>query len=325
MTNDGRETTLTGDVKSQERFARSVLPDALDIVIPSRARNLVGGFNVQRILPYSQRRMVGPFIFLDQMGPEVLREGSGLDVAPHPHIGLATVTYLFEGELLHRDSLGTVKTIRSGEVNWMTAGSGIVHSERTPSVLRQTGSKLFGLQSWVALPARDEECQPVFAHHDTEELPIIEGEGKHVRLIAGALFGARSPVDTRSELVYADVRLDAGAILPLPAEHEERGVYVVAGSIELLDSDIVFRAGELPVFKPGKTIFLRAHQNRSAKLMLFGGAPLDGPRHIWWNFVSSSKERIEQAKEDWKAARFAPVPEETEFIPLPETITTRHP
>ncbi len=204
----------------QEPFARPALPDALEIVIPGRVRDLVGGFKVQRILPYSQRRMVGPFIFLDQMGPEVLRAGAGLDVAPHPHIGLATVTYLFEGELLHRDSLGTVQMIRPGEVNWMTSGSGIAHSERTPPELRQTGSKLFGIQSWVALPTRDEEMKPAFAHHGAGELPIIEGEGKRVRLIAGLLYGARSPVATRSEMFYADVTLEAGTSLPLPEAHD---------------------------------------------------------------------------------------------------------
>lgn len=294
------------------------LPEALDIVIPGRVRDLVGGFKVQRVLPYSLRRMVGPFIFLDQMGPEVLRVGVGLDVAPHPHIGLATVTYLFEGELLHRDSLGTVQMIQPGDVSWMTAGSGIAHSERTPPELRQTGSKLFGLQSWVALPTRDEETEPAFAHHGAAELPVIEGEGQHMRLIAGALYDARSPVATRSELFYADVTLDAGAKLPLPKEYEERAAYVVAGSIGLADQSSTFNAGELLVFKPGAEITLRACDATPTRLMLLGGAPLDGPRHVWWNFVSSSKERIEQAKEDWQAGRFAPVPEETEFIPLPE-------
>jgi redox-sensitive bicupin YhaK (pirin superfamily) len=303
----------------QESFARPALPAGLEIVIPGRRRDLVGGFQVQRVLPYSQRRMVGPFIFLDQMGPEVLRAGAGLDVAPHPHIGLATVTYLFEGELLHRDSLGTVRMIRPGEVNWMTAGSGIAHSERTPPELRQTGSKLFGLQSWVALPTRDEETEPAFAHHGAGELPIIEGEGKRVRLIAGSLYGARSPVATRSEMFYADAKLEAGARLQLPADHEERAVYIVTGSVGLADHSRAFNAGELLVFKPGEAITLRAGSDAPARLMLLGGARLDGSRHIWWNFVSSSKERIEQAKENWQAGRFAPVPEETEFIPLPES------
>ena len=304
----------------QEQYARPALPDGLELVVPGRARDLVGGFKVRRVLPYSQRRMVGPFIFLDQMGPEVLRAGAGLDVAPHPHIGLATVTYLFEGELLHRDSLGVVQMIRPGEVNWMTAGSGIAHSERTPTELRQTGKKLFGLQSWVALPTRDEETEPTFAHHEAAELPIIEGEGKRVCLIAGSLYGARSPVVTRSELFYADVMLEAGAILQLPTEHEERAVYIVSGSIELPTEGHVFNASELLVFKPGEAITLCARNESPARLMLLGGAPLDGARHIWWNFVSSSKERIEQAKEDWQEGRFSPVPDETEFIPLPEPV-----
>lgn len=307
----------------QEPFARPALPDALEIVVPGRVRDLTGGFKVQRVLPYSQRRMVGPFIFLDQMGPEVLRAEAGLDVAPHPHIGLATVTYLFEGELLHRDSLGIVQMIRPGEVNWMTAGSGIAHSERTPPELRQTGSKLFGLQSWVALPIRDEETEPAFAHHEAADLPIIEGEGKRVRLIAGSLYGARSPVVTHSDLFYADVTLEAGAKLQLPTEHEERAVYIVEGSVELFSEGSVFNASELLVFKPGEAITLRARSDAPARLMLLGGAPLDGPRHIWWNFVSSSKERIEQAKEDWQSGGFARVPEETEFIPLPESVGVR--
>lgn len=299
----------------QEQLANPKLPNPLDIIIPGRARDLVGGFKVQRVLPYSQRRMVGPFIFLDQMGPEVLRSGVGLDVAPHPHIGLATVTYLFEGELLHRDSLGTEQMIRPGEVNWMTAGSGIVHSERTPLPLRRTGSQLFGLQSWVALPLRDEETEPTFAHHDAAELPIIEGEGKYVRLVAGKLFGSHSPVVTRSELFYADVQFEAGASLQLTSEHDERAAYIVAGAINLAGHH-GFNAGDLLVFKPGEAVSIRA--DSPARLMLLGGARLDGQRHIWWNFVSSSKERIEQAKEDWLNNKFAPVPGETEFIPLPE-------
>lgn len=302
----------------QEPFARPTPPDGVEIIIPGRPRDLVEGFQVRRVLPYSQRRMVGPFIFLDQMGPEVLQAGAGLDVAPHPHIGLATVTYLFKGELLHRDSLGSVQMIRPGEVNWMTAGSGIAHSERTPLDLRQSGSKLFGLQSWVALPTRDEEREPTFASHVAAELPIIEGEGKRVRLIAGSLYGAHSPVVTRSELFYADAALEAGAGLLLPTEYEERAVYIVAGSVELAGHRGGFHAGELLVFKPAGAITLCALSDAPARVMLLGGARLDGPRHIWWNFVSSSKERIEQAKEDWQQGRFAPVPDETECIPLPD-------
>ena len=292
---------------------------SLETVIFTRVRDLARGFKVRRVLPAPRRRMVGPFIFLDQMGPEVLSAGRGLDVAPHPHIGLATVTYLFEGELLHRDSLGTVKMITPGEVNWMTAGSGIAHSERTPQEARVSGSNLFGIQSWVALPQRDEETAPGFAHHGVNELPVVEGEGKRVRLIAGSLYGARSPVRTLSEMFYAEVTLAAGARLTVPVEHEERGVYVVAGRVELLSDGGAFDAGQLMIFKPGVEITLSAPESTGARLMLLGGATMDGPRHIWWNFVSSSSERIEQAKKDWKAGRFAPVPGEKEFIPLPET------
>ncbi len=289
----------------------------LEMVIVTRVREIVGDFKVRRALPAAKRRMVGPFIFLDQMGPEVLRAGSGLDVAPHPHIGLATVTYLFEGELMHRDGLGTVQAIRPGEVNWMTAGRGIAHSERTPQEMRLSGSELFGIQSWVAMPKKHEECDPAFAHHGTHELPVIEGEGKRVRLIAGSLYAARSPVHTLSEMFYADVTLVEGARLPIPSGHEERAAYIVEGSVELIPDDGTYNAGQLLIFKPGAEITLRAHESSPVRMMLLGGEPMDGARHIWWNFVSSSKERIEQAKEDWKAGRFAPVPEETEFIPLP--------
>jgi redox-sensitive bicupin YhaK (pirin superfamily) len=294
------------------------VPDSLETVIVTRVRDLVDGFKVRRVLPAPRRRMVGPFIFLDQMGPEILSAGSGLDVAPHPHIGLATVTYLFEGELLHRDSLGSVQMITPGGVNWMHAGSGIAHSERTPQEARPTGAKLFGIQSWVALPQRDEETAPAFVHHGSDELPVVEGEGKRVRLIAGSLYGARSPVKTLSEMFYAEVTLKKGARLPVPTEHVERAAYVVEGTVELLNDVGSFDAGQLLVFKPGAEITLSAQRSAEARLMLLGGEPLEGRRHIWWNFVSSSQDRIEQAKEDWKAGRFAPVPEETEFIPLPE-------
>jgi len=292
---------------------------AVEAVVLTRARELVEGFKVRRVLPSVKRRMVGPFIFLDQMGPEILGAGRGLDVAPHPHIGLATVTYLFGGELLHRDSLGTVRTIRPGEVNWMTAGAGIAHSERTPPGLRGAGSELFGIQSWVALPLRDEESEPEFAHHEASELPVVEGEGKRVRLIAGSLYGARSPVKTLSEMFYADATLAPGSVLPLSTEHEERAVYVVEGAIEVTPEREAFAAGQLLLLRPGAEVLLRAASGEAARLMLLGGAPLEGKRHIWWNFVSSSPERIEQAKEDWREGRFAPVPEETERIPLPQS------
>ena len=293
--------------------------EAIKALVVPRTADLGDGFTVRRALPSAQSRMVGPFVFFDHFGPAVFRAGNGLDVRPHPHIGLATVTYLFDGEIMHRDSLGTAAPIKPGEVNWMTAGSGIAHSERTPPPLRATGSNLFGIQSWVALPMGVEETEPAFAHHDAAELPVVEGEGKRVRLIVGSLYGARSPVRTLSEMFYADAELEPGARLPVPVDHEERAAYIVEGAVTLSGDGGVFEAGQLLVFKPGAEMTLEAHGPSPARLMLLGGEPMDGRRHIWWNFVSSSSERIEQAKEDWKAGRFAPVPEETEFIPLPES------
>ena len=287
----------------------------IDIIIESRTRELTGDFKVRRVLPSARRRMVGPFVFFDEMRPEILSAGKALDVAPHPHIGLATVTYLFKGEILHRDSLGTIQTIIPGEVNWMTSGSGIAHSERTPPEIRDTGSELFGIQSWVALPEEMEETAPTFFHHEESELPVTEAEGKRVRLIAGSLYGEKSPVKIFSEMFYADVSLDAGAKLEIPAEHEERAAFIVEGSTEFLGEESAFNAGQLVVFKPGAEIIITA-ASESARLILLGGESL-GKRHIWWNFVSSRRERIEQAKEDWRMGRFAKVPEETEFIPLP--------
>lgn len=291
-------------------------PPAADVetVVMPRASDLGGGFKVMRALPSAQRRMVGPFVFLDQMGPVLLEAGQGLDVRPHPHIGLATVTYLFEGEILHRDSLGSVQPIRPGELNWMDAGRGIAHSERTPPELRTSGLRMSGLQAWVGLPARDEDSEPSFAHHGAGELPVADERGMSLRLIAGEAFGLRSPAAARSPLFYADVTLVPPAGIRVPAEHEERAAYLVAGSIEI--DGVAHDAGRLLVFRRGAEIVIRAQT--AARLMLLGGEPLDGPRHVWWNFVSSSRERIEQAKEDWRAGRFAPVPGETGFIPLPE-------
>jgi redox-sensitive bicupin YhaK (pirin superfamily) len=290
---------------------------ALDIVIAPRTSEIVKGFSVRRALPSSRRRMVGPFVFLDQMGPEILRADRALDVAPHPHIGLATVTYLFDGEILHRDSLGVVQPIRPGDVNWMSAGKGIAHSERTPDALRATGQRMFGLQSWVALPMRHEESDPAFAHHGVGELPMIEGEGKLVRLIAGSLYGERSPVATLSEMFYADASLAHGARLEITTEHDERAAYIVEGSAEIEGEDGVYADGQLLVFKPGAHATLRSAGAAPLRVMLLGGAPMDGPRHIWWNFVSSSRERIEQAKEEWRTGRFTAIPGESELIPLP--------
>jgi redox-sensitive bicupin YhaK (pirin superfamily) len=293
------------------------IPDALETVLVPRSGDLPGGFSVKRVLPARSKRMVGPFIFLDQMGPELLRDGRGLDVAPHPHIGLATVTYLFEGELLHRDSLGVVQPIRPGDLNWMTAGRGIAHSERTPVERRHIEHRLFGLQCWVALPQRLEECDPSFAHHDADELPTVEGDGVRGTVIAGTVFGVTSPVVTASDLFYADVRLAPGAAVEAPAHHEERAAFVIEGSLALGRHGATFGPGQLLVFKPGADAALVA--GAASRLMLLGGAAMDGPRHIFWNFVSSSRERIELAKQDWKDGRFSPVPGELERIPLPDS------
>lgn len=289
-------------------------PEAIEMAILPRSRDLGDGFSVRRLLPFARRRMIGPFIFFDAMGPTLFAAGRGLDVRPHPHIGLATVTYLFEGEILHRDSLGNIQPIRPGEVNWMTAGRGIAHSERSDTALRQKPQRLAGIQSWVALPARDEETAPAFAHHARATLPLIEGEGKQVRLIAGSFAGKRSPVEVFSPMFYADAALDAGARLALPAEHEERGAYIIEGSIDIGGER--YPAGQLLVFRPNAAITVTAPEG--ARLMLLGGEPMDGPRHIWWNFVSSSQERIEAAKADWRAGRFAPIIGDSELIPLPE-------
>jgi len=285
----------------------------LETLIVARTGD-IGGFEVRRALPSVKRRMVGPFVFLDQMGPAEFLLGNGLDVRPHPHIGLATVTYLFEGEILHRDSLGTVQAIRPGALNWMTAGSGIAHSERTAPELRTRRVSLFGIQSWVALPTHAEETAPAFVHHPASELPVIRGEGKTVRVIAGSLYGEASPVETPTATFYADAALEAGARIPLPADHEERAVYLVQGKIDIAGD--IFEPGQLLVFRPGDEITITALE--PARLMLLGGEPMDGPRHVWWNFVSSSLERIEQAKADWKAKRFGAVPDDDEFIPLPD-------
>ena len=289
------------------------VPSGIEALIVPRTSD-VGGVAVRRALPSRQRRLVGPFVFLDQMGPAVFRDGQGIDVAPHPHVGLATVTYLLEGELLHRDSLGTVQVIRPGAVNWMTAGRGIVHSERTPAEARSAGGVLAGLQTWVALPRDAEEVAPSFAHTPAGALPALEGEGVRARVVLGALFGARSPVPLFSDTVLADLALDAGARVSLPADHEERAVYVAAGGVE--EGGATFAEGRLLVLRAGAAVVLRAEAS-GARLVLLGGAALDGPRHVFWNFVSSRPERIEQAAADWAEGRFGAVPGETEAIPLP--------
>ena len=297
----------------EEPFADRDPASPIETVILPRTRDLGDGFEVRRALLSMRRRMVGPFIFFDQMGPAVFRSGQGLDVRPHPHIGLATVTYLFDGEILHRDSLGTVQPIRPGAVNWMTAGRGIAHSERTPPSVRAKGGRLSGIQIWVALPKRQEQTDPAFAHTPADELPVVEDGGKRVRLIAGSLYGARSPVRTLSELFYADAVLEPGARLEVPADHEERAIFVVEGSVAL--GGETFPAGQLLILRPRQAVVIEAHGD--ARLLLLGGATMDGPRHIWWNLVSSSREQIEQAKADWASGRFPKVPGETDFIPLP--------
>jgi redox-sensitive bicupin YhaK (pirin superfamily) len=280
-------------------------------IVP-RVRDLGEGFQVRRALPDAKRRSVGPFVFFDQMGPTRLAPGHGLDVRPHPHIGLATVTYLFEGEIMHRDSLGTVQPIRPGEVNWMTAGSGIVHSERSPQPLRAAGPVLHGIQTWIALPAEAEESAPSFSHH--EGLPEVQEGGVTLRLILGDLLGLASPVPTVSPTFYADVTVAAGSRFALPAQHEERALYVVQGRISLGAESA--EAGEMLVLDTGAEAVLRAEE--PARVMFLGGAPLEGPRYLWWNFVSSRRDRIQQAADDWKNGRFAAVPGETESIPLPD-------
>jgi redox-sensitive bicupin YhaK (pirin superfamily) len=286
----------------------------VETVIVPRAHD-IGGMEVRRALPSARRQMVGPFIFWDQMGPARFPLAEGMDVRPHPHIGLSTLTYLFEGEIMHRDSLGTAQPIRPGEVNWMTAGRGIVHSERTATELRANGAALYGIQAWIALPKGDEDTTPGFTHLGSEALPTIEAEGKRVRVVAGTLWGETSPVPSFSEMIYADAILETGSKLPIPAEHDERAVYVVEGTVSIAGDR--FECGRLLILHPGDAVTVEAVSN--ARVLVLGGEPMDGPRFIWWNFVASSKERIEAAKADWKAGRFDVVPDDSEeFIPLPE-------
>ncbi|HIJ61053.1 MAG TPA: pirin family protein [Rhodospirillaceae bacterium] len=297
----------------------SASSDTVELVLLPRSHDL-GGFEVRRALPAGQRQMVGPFIFFDQAGPGEFLAGRGLDVRPHPHIGLATVTYLFEGQILHRDSLGSRQAILPGDVNWMTAGRGITHSERTDQDLRGHANRLSGIQAWVALPQAVEETAPGFAHHPGASLPLVAEGGLWLRLIAGTGWGLTSPVEVFSSLFYADAVLAPGAAVPLPdgKEHEERAAYVVEGEVEI--SGNRFASGRMLVFRSCDRLALRAGP-QGARLMLLGGAAMVGPHHIFWNFVSSSRERIEQAKADWRAGRFAKVVgDEVEFIPLPDSV-----
>jgi redox-sensitive bicupin YhaK (pirin superfamily) len=286
---------------------------AIATVVEGRKRDL-GGFSVERLLPSPACRRVGPVVFFDHMGPATLAAGQGVDVRPHPHIGLATVTYLFEGGIVHRDSLGFVQPIEPGAINWMTAGGGIAHSERTPPALRATGSRLHGIQLWVALPKAHEESAPDFRHHPAAHFPSVELDGVRLRVLVGSAFGSTSPVRTLSPMIYVDAHVDRAATLRLPATDDERAAFVAAGSVGCAGEQ--FSSGRLVVLAPNAEIELVADSD--ARVLLLGGAPLDGDRHLWWNFVSSSRDRIEQAKRDWSEGRFAPVPGETEFIALPE-------
>lgn len=288
--------------------------DAIELMVIPNARD-IGGFEVRRALPTAKRRLVGPFIFFDRMGPAILRADKALDVRPHPHIGLATVTYLFDGKIRHRDSLGTEMVIEPGDVNLMTAGRGIVHSERTPEELRGSPMAMSGLQTWIALPEAQEEIAPSFANTARAALPVFAADGVSGRVVIGDFAGMRSPVKTMSDTLYVDVLLEAGAKIAIPPNAEERAIYVLEGDVEIAGDR--FPPDRLLVFRPGDEIAIAS--TTGAHFMLFGGASLGSKRYIWWNFVSSSKERIEQAKEEWRTGRFDIVPgDDKEFIPLPE-------
>ncbi|MEM7613605.1 MAG: pirin family protein [Pseudomonadota bacterium] len=294
--------------------------DSIETLIVPRARD-IGAFEVRRALPSPKRQMVGPFIFFDQMGPAEMLTDEGMDVRPHPHIGLGTVTYLYQGGIMHRDSLGYELEIEPGAVNWMVAGRGITHSERSSAERRRAPQSLFGIQTWVALPDEAEDVDAAFHHHPQDALPFLEDEGKQVRLIMGHAYGERAPVQTFSDMFYADAVLAPGAGLPLPDDHEDRGIYVATGSITV--GNQVFEAGRMMIFRPGDKLSVHAGP-QGARLVLLGGETFNGPRYIWWNFVASSKERIEEAKEawragDWQNGRFhLPPTDKDEHIPLPE-------
>lgn len=270
--------------------------DAIETLIIPRSRDL-GSFEVRRALPAPKRQMVGPFIFFDQVGPAEFLTNQGIDVRPHPHIGLSTVTYLFKGEFHHRDSIGSNQIIYPGEVNWMTAGRGVTHSERTSQETRAHPHGLYGIQTWVALPENREDDDPDFEHRGKEDLPFLDAEGKRVRLILGSAYGQTSPVRLSSDMFYIDVSLDPEAIIPLPDEHEDRGIYVLEGMIRVAGTD--YESGRMMIFRPGDRVAVQAGP-QGARLMMLGGATLSGPRYIWWNFVSSSKDKIEAAKEAWR-------------------------
>lgn len=285
-----------------------------ELVIEARERD-VGGFFVRRVLPTVRRKLVGPFVFYDHLCRVDFQPGQGLDVRPHPHIGLATVTYLFEGAFQHRDSLGFSQMIRPGDVNWMISGRGIAHSERTPPELKQSGGPLHGIQCWVALPQEHEEVDPSFVHYPAATIPRWARGGVELSVVAGTAYGETSPVRVLSPTLYVNARLPAGASLPVDDLHEERAVYVAAGSVSLEGDDAVYAEGNLVVLPPGEAVL---SSGGGANVMLLGGARLSGERHIFWNFVSSSLDRIERAKQDWSEGRFGKVVgDEQEFIPLP--------
>jgi redox-sensitive bicupin YhaK (pirin superfamily) len=292
------------------------MADPIELLIQGRAHELGPGFPVRRVLPSARRRMVGPFIFLDHFGPMVVPAGGdGMEVRPHPHIGLATVTYLFDGGIFHRDSLGYAQAIRPGDVNWMTAGSGIAHSERTEPEMKRTGFRMHGVQTWVALPRSHEETAPSFEHVEKAKLPAWRDGSSAFRLIVGTYGGRTAPTTHFSPIFYVAVETPAAAKIAVSPEHVERAAYVAHGSLTV--GDRLLTVGDLAVFHAGQPVEMIAGPD-GAKVMLLGGATMDGPRHIWWNFVSSSKERIEKAKADWRDGRFAKVPGDKEFIPLPE-------
>jgi redox-sensitive bicupin YhaK (pirin superfamily) len=286
------------------------------IPVTGKAHDLGDGFFVTRLLPQAARRSIGPFVFFDYFGPVDFAPGKGVDVRPHPHIGLATVTYLFDGAQMHRDTLGSVQEITPGDVNWMTAGRGIAHSERTGAEMRARGHRLHGIQSWVGLPQADEEAEPAFHHFARDQLQEREDKGVSLRLIAGEAFGQKSPVKVFSPIFYADARFAPGGALHYTSEHEERAFFVVEGEVQTSETN-VHGSGAMLMLDKGEEVTLYA--DAPARVMLLGGAPLDGPRHIWWNFVSSSQDRIERGKQEWKDGKFGLIPgDDKEFIPLPE-------
>ncbi|PZO63386.1 MAG: hypothetical protein DI498_13630 [Paracoccus denitrificans] len=294
--------------------------DAIETVIVPRARDL-GDFEVRRALPSPKRQMVGPFIFFDQAGPAEFLTGSGVDIRPHPHIGLGTVTYLYRGDFHHRDSIGTDQVILPGAVNWMVAGKGVTHSERTSATARVGDHSLFGIQTWIALPESHEDMDPVFEHHGKQTLPEFQDNGVNARLILGHAYGEKAPATLYTDTFYLDVTLDANARFPLPDDHEDRGLYIVQGTVTVAGQE--FEAGRMMVFRPGDRITVAAGP-QGARLMALGGATMNGPRYLWWNFVASSKERIEHAKEQWRQGAWGqgqfdlPPTDRGEFIPLPE-------